>query len=80
MKALSWMETGHPVRAAQIARDPEPVMRAHGMAIDRLCMNLLAGRPSLEGVCEEYETALATENALAPRDNLDRVIAGMEDV
>lgn len=43
----------------------EPVATAHNAAIDRLCLNLLAGAPSLKGVSEEYRETLAVERSLS---------------
>lgn len=46
-----------------------PHITAHSIAIDRLCMNMLAGRPSLEGVAGEYSNALAIERRATPQDD-----------
>ena len=43
---------------------PRETVAAHNAAIDRLCMNLLTGAPSLDGVAEEYRDTLAIEREL----------------
>lgn len=60
-----WSRTPMAERARQIDAQPlSPAVTANDAAIDRMCLNLLAGAPSLAGVAEDYDRALRVERQL----------------
>jgi hypothetical protein len=53
--------TAHPIPSDPSVKGQ---LRAHEIAIDRLCLNLLTGAPAFAGVADEYRNALDIERSL----------------